>query len=131
MLWYSRGRPRPPYSVGPVIQPKPASNTVRAHDRAAARSAASCSGVRSGKRLTLSEPSPHTNVSSGRLAAWASRKDRASGSNCSGVGTSATVEAGARPSLAAVALLMVRFPFAVDARLPLDVDSVSVGPRDG
>ena len=35
------GRPRPPYSVGPVIQPKPASNTSWRHALAASTSASS------------------------------------------------------------------------------------------
>ena len=81
-----RCRPRPPYSVGPVIQPKPASKTFWAQARDMARSASCCSGDRSGKRLTLSDPWPHTKTSSGRFSALASRNARASASNSSGVG---------------------------------------------
>ena len=53
---------RPPSDSGPVIQPKPASKRSWAHARAAASSARSSSGVRSGRTDTSSDPSPQACV---------------------------------------------------------------------
>ena len=71
------GRPRPPYSVGPEIQPNPASNSFCFQALPSATSRCSCSGVFSSSIDTLSEPSPHTNLASLRFSAFVSRNSAA------------------------------------------------------
>ena len=75
MRWYSRDRPRPPYSVGPVIHPNPASKTV----------ARPGLGRRDVRRLLAraSAPgrvppcrTPHPRRRSPRTASWRGRRRR-------------------------------------------------------
>src|SRR5450631_2743036 len=78
---YAAGSARPPYSSGPVIQPKPASYSVAFHVFAARISSASCSGLFSSRIPTRSEPLPHSNFSSTRGSACESRNAFASARN--------------------------------------------------